>query len=55
MKKVKNEQSNDELRSEYDFDYSKATRGKYIRKLVQEGSTKRPVKRAKAPTRPADT
>lgn len=31
-------QSSDELRPEYDFDYSKATRGKYCRRLLEEGS-----------------
>ncbi len=30
--------SSDELRPEYDFDYSKAVRGKYYRKLIDEGS-----------------
>lgn len=28
----------DELRQEYDFDYTKAVRGKYYRKLLEEGS-----------------
>lgn len=28
----------DELRSEYDFDYSKAVRGKYYRRLIDDGS-----------------
>jgi hypothetical protein len=28
----------DELRPEYDFDYSKAVRGKYYRRLLKEGS-----------------
>jgi hypothetical protein len=28
----------DELRTEYDFDYSKAVRGKYYRRLIEEGS-----------------
>ena len=28
----------DELRPEYDFDYSKAVRGKYYRRLLDEGS-----------------
>ena len=28
----------DELRPEYDFDYSKAVRGKYCRRLLEEGS-----------------
>ena len=29
---------NDELLPEYDFDYSKAVRGKYHKKLMKEGS-----------------
>jgi len=28
----------DELRPEYEFDYSKAVRGKYYRRLLEEGS-----------------
>ena len=28
----------DELRPEYDFDYSKVVRGKYYRRLLEEGS-----------------
>ncbi len=28
----------DEMRSEYNFDYSKATRGKYYRRLLKEGA-----------------
>lgn len=28
----------DELRSKYDFDYSKAVRGKYYKRLLDEGS-----------------
>jgi hypothetical protein len=28
----------DELRTEYDFDYSKAVRGKYSKRLLKEGS-----------------
>ena len=28
----------DTLRPEYDFDYSKAARGKYCRRLLEEGS-----------------
>ena len=28
----------DELRPEYDFDYSKAVRGKYYKRLLEEGS-----------------
>jgi len=31
-------QSIDDLRPEYDFDYSKATRGKYCRQLLEKGS-----------------
>jgi len=31
-------QNSDELRPEYDFDYSKAIRGKYCRRLLEEGS-----------------
>ncbi len=30
--------SNDEMRPEYDFDYSKGVRGKYYKKLLKEGS-----------------
>lgn len=30
--------SGDELKTEYDFDYTKAVRGKYYRKLLEEGS-----------------
>ena len=29
---------NDELRPEYNFDYSKAVRGKYYKRLLKEGS-----------------
>ena len=29
---------NDDLRSEYNFDYSKAVRGKYYRRLMKEGA-----------------
>ncbi len=35
--KVK-KQNIDELSPEYDFDYSKAARGKYCRRLLEEGS-----------------
>ena len=35
--KVKNNKS-DDLRPEYDFDYSKAARGKYYKQLMKEGS-----------------
>ncbi len=31
-------QSPDDLRPEYDFDYSKAVRGKYFQRLSREGS-----------------
>lgn len=30
--------NSDELRPEYDFDYSKAVRGKYYKRLLQEGA-----------------
>ena len=30
--------SADDLRPEYDFDYSKAVRGKYYKRLLKEGS-----------------
>jgi len=33
-----NRKSSDELRPEYDFNYSKAVRGKYYRRLLDEGS-----------------
>jgi hypothetical protein len=37
--KNKNEKQNaDDLRPEYDFDYSKAVRGKYYQRLIEEGS-----------------
>ncbi len=36
--KSKIQKVNDELRPEYDFDYSKAVRGKYHRRLIEEGS-----------------
>lgn len=36
--KRKNRIHSDELRPEYDFDYSKAVRGKYYRRLLKEGS-----------------
>ncbi len=36
--KDKHKKSRDELRPEYNFDYSKAVRGKYYRKLMEEGS-----------------
>ena len=36
--KDKGKTSIDELRPEYDFDYSKAVRGKYYQRLLDEGS-----------------
>lgn len=36
--KTKTKKSRDELRSEYNFDYSKAVRGKYYRRLLEKGS-----------------
>ncbi len=36
--KSKTQKSHDELRPEYDFDYSKADRGKYYKRLLEEGS-----------------
>ena len=36
--KRKSKKPNDELRSEYQFDYSKAVRGKYYRRLLKEGA-----------------
>jgi hypothetical protein len=36
--KTKQEMNRDELRPEYDFDYSKAVRGKYYKRLLEEGA-----------------
>jgi len=36
--KNKSKEPKDELRPEYEFDYSKAVRGKYYRKLLAEGA-----------------
>lgn len=36
--KAKQNREDDNLRPEYDFDYSKAVRGKYHKKLTEEGS-----------------
>ena len=36
--KRKSRSNNDELRPEYDFDYSKAVRGKYYRRLLKGGA-----------------
>jgi hypothetical protein len=30
--------NSDDLRAEYDFDYSKAVRGKYYKRILKEGS-----------------
>lgn len=36
--KAKKKKTTDELRPEYDFDYSKAVRGKYYKRLLSEGA-----------------
>jgi hypothetical protein len=36
--KDRREEMHDELRPEYNLDYSKAVRGKYYRRLMEEGS-----------------
>jgi hypothetical protein len=36
--RARNTVSNEEMRAEYDFDYSKAVRGKYYRRLLKEGA-----------------
>ena len=36
--KTKGKKISDELRPEYDFDYSKAVRGKYHKRLLSEGA-----------------
>ncbi len=36
--KSKNKKDQDELRPEYNFDYKKAERGKYFKRLIEEGS-----------------
>ncbi len=36
--KPKTQKVSDELRAEYDFDYSKAVRGKYFKRLSEEGA-----------------
>lgn len=38
MKSKASKASVDDLRPEYDFDYSKAVRGKYYQRLIEEGS-----------------
>lgn len=37
-KDKKEKKETDDLRSEYNFDYSKAVRGKYYQRLIEEGS-----------------
>jgi hypothetical protein len=36
--KPKNAKPSDDMRTEYNFDYSKAVRGKYYRRLLKEGA-----------------
>jgi len=36
--RAKREAGADEMRAEYDFDYSTAVRGKYYRRLIKEGA-----------------
>ncbi len=36
--KRKNQSNEDEMRAEYDFDYTTAVRGKYYRRLLKEGA-----------------
>jgi hypothetical protein len=36
--KAKTTGASDDMRAEYDFDYSKAVRGKYHRRLLKEGA-----------------
>ncbi|HEX7371563.1 MAG TPA: hypothetical protein VF372_02015, partial [Thermodesulfobacteriota bacterium] len=36
--RMKPGKNRDELRPEYEFDYSKAVRGKYYRRLLEEGA-----------------
>lgn len=36
--KAKEKKISDELRSEYNFDYSKAIRGKYYKRILEEGA-----------------
>ena len=36
--RTKPDNNRDNLRPEYDFDYSKAVRGKYCKRLLQEGA-----------------
>jgi hypothetical protein len=36
--KAKSNPPSDDMRAEYDFDYAKAVRGKYYRRLLKEGA-----------------
>jgi hypothetical protein len=36
--KAKEKKTSDELRPEYNFDYSKAVRGKYYKRILEEGA-----------------
>jgi len=36
--KAKGKKTGNELRSEYNFDYSKAVRGKYYKRILEEGA-----------------
>ena len=36
--KIRQQRIRDELRPEYEFDYSKAVRGKYYKRLLREGA-----------------
>ena len=36
--RAKEQAESGEMRAEYDFDYSKAVRGKYYRRLIKEGA-----------------
>jgi hypothetical protein len=36
--KAKEKKTKDELRPEYNFDYSKAVRGKYYKRILEEGA-----------------
>ncbi|MCF6157741.1 MAG: hypothetical protein E3K32_04045 [wastewater metagenome] len=36
--KAKEKKTSNELRPEYDFDYSKAVRGKYYKRILEEGA-----------------
>jgi len=36
--KARTTMSSEDMRAEYDFDYSKAVRGKYYRRLLKEGA-----------------